>query len=134
MEYPPHCPSWRRDRERYWGYSNCPDCGGACSEWVSRSDARGGSYRKYCKTCLDRLREHPTRIWMTERVSNIRLAAERIFKKEKTKYLRRNKMKARDDIPDKDLEKLRAPIIAKYEKAMEKWNQLRSKRVPVIER
>lgn len=60
-EFPPHCPSWRRDREYYTGYSDCTDCDGRGSKWISRPDPQGGSYRTYCETCFSRYHNHPIR-------------------------------------------------------------------------
>ncbi len=58
--HPPHCPSWRRDREAYWYF---PDC--ACTkgrQWISRSDAFGGSYTVNCPACWKRHIEHPATV------------------------------------------------------------------------
>ena len=43
-EFPPHCASWRRDRERFLAYPECEICSGKGRLWVGRSDAQGGSY------------------------------------------------------------------------------------------
>lgn len=59
--YPPHCPSWRRDRETYIAYPDCAKCNGTGRHYVSRSFARGGSYYRYCAACLDRYCNHPKR-------------------------------------------------------------------------
>ena len=50
-EYPPHCPSWRRDRERYTAFDDCAECGGKGFKWVVRADALGGSYPVHCEAC-----------------------------------------------------------------------------------
>ena len=60
--YPPHCPSWRRDREDYRAYPDCPDCKGAGCQWVSRSLRVGGSYRSHCERCSRQYWEHPIRV------------------------------------------------------------------------
>lgn len=54
ISYPPHCPSWRRDRETYTAYADCQECQGQGRHYISRSFAEGGSYYRYCPTCLDR--------------------------------------------------------------------------------
>lgn len=61
VSYPPHCPSWRRDRESYDAYPDCPDCGGRGRFYVSRSFPRGGPYYRFCRTCSDRRGSHPIR-------------------------------------------------------------------------
>lgn len=61
INYPPHCPAWRRDRETFIGYADCPDCKGGGRKWVTRSDASGGSYTVNCKPCLKRFYDNPTR-------------------------------------------------------------------------
>ena len=53
-EHPPHCPSWRRDREQFVGFSGCAICGGKGRLMVSRHHAAGGPYPKQCQTCSDR--------------------------------------------------------------------------------
>lgn len=70
-DFPPHCPSWRRDRERYVGYNDCTDCDGRGAEWISRCDSRGGSYRAYCKTCFSRYYDHPVRRRISQRERRI---------------------------------------------------------------
>ena len=74
-DFPPHCPSWRRYREKHVGYSDCPDCDGRGSKWMSRSDARGGSYRTYCDTCFHRYYDNPVRKRPDDRKSRIRIAS-----------------------------------------------------------
>jgi len=58
--YPPHCPSWRRDREHYISYPDCPECKGKGMKIISRANSLGGDYPHYCKTCSNRFCEaHP---------------------------------------------------------------------------
>lgn len=52
ISYPPHCPSWRRDREEYYSYVGCPKCGGTGRNYVSRAMSKGGPYYRYCERCL----------------------------------------------------------------------------------
>lgn len=54
FSYPPHCPSWRRDREEFWAYPDCADCGGAGCHWQYRNSVMGGSYRTHCAPCQER--------------------------------------------------------------------------------
>lgn len=59
FSYPPHCPSWRRDRKTFYAYTDCTNCNGTGRLYVSRSFALGGSYYNYCKTCLTRFCQTP---------------------------------------------------------------------------
>jgi hypothetical protein len=52
--YPPHCPSWRRDREHYVAYPDCPDCKGVGRKMISRELSRGGNYPESCKRCAEK--------------------------------------------------------------------------------
>lgn len=61
ISYPPHCPAWRRDREVEIAYADCPECKGSGRHYVSRADSEGGSYYRYCRTCLDRYCAEPHR-------------------------------------------------------------------------
>lgn len=73
-EFPPHCPSYRRDRENYIGYNDCSDCDGRGSKRVSRSFPQGGPYRKYCDTCFSRYYNHPIRERYSQRRKRINYA------------------------------------------------------------
>lgn len=55
LSYPPHCPSWRRDREKFYAHPDCEDCAGAGMRMVSRSNMYGGSYPVHCLTCTARV-------------------------------------------------------------------------------
>lgn len=58
--HPPHCPSWRRDREMFWWFPDCqnPRCRHG-SVWVSRRSSQGGSYTENCPACFKRHCDHP---------------------------------------------------------------------------
>lgn len=58
--HPPSSPSWRRDRQFFFAYDDCPDCRKGAVR-VSRSDAMGGSYNIQCVKCRDRSYAHPVR-------------------------------------------------------------------------
>lgn len=60
VNYPPHCPSWRRDRERFTGYADCGEChGSGVTGW---GQSFGGSrYREYCRVCTRRFDDHEER-------------------------------------------------------------------------
>ena len=57
--HPPHCPSWRRDREQFLGYEGCAECGGRGRIMVSRSDTAGGSFAIQCADCSHEHFNHP---------------------------------------------------------------------------
>lgn len=79
---PPHCPSWRRDREPYTGYADCPTCKGAGRLYVSRGYPQGGPYYQSCKTCFDRYYAHPLRKWASTRGPGIYHRGQRLFEAE----------------------------------------------------
>jgi len=75
MSHPPHCPSWRRNREFKIWFENCdnPECHhGAVT--ISRCYSQGGPYPIQCKTCRARHEAHPS-----TQEDNKKLAADRIF-------------------------------------------------------
>jgi hypothetical protein len=74
-EFPPHCPAWRRDRERFIGFQDCTVCGGKGRLWVGRADSQGGSYSAQCQPCSVRFWNHPLRLWEVKRWGTIRKAA-----------------------------------------------------------
>jgi hypothetical protein len=76
--HPPSCPSWRRDRERYLGFADCPTCKGTGRVWKYRCDGFGGSYGVNCPDCWKRHGEHPTTIAARE-AADRRLAAYRAW-------------------------------------------------------
>lgn len=59
LNYPPACPSHRRDRRNYYGYADCETCKGT---------GVIGSYdrRRQCEPCLRRFLDHPLRKRMDE--------------------------------------------------------------------
>jgi hypothetical protein len=58
--WPPHNPSWRRDRENHYGYEGCETCGGMGIVLPAyRSPDNGGG--KSCPDCLARYTRHPQR-------------------------------------------------------------------------
>ena len=77
--YPPHCPAWRRDRERFVGYADCPDCKGKPRIMISRCNSQGGLYPKCCPTCSDRYFNEPARKRLSKRRHKLHKAAERAF-------------------------------------------------------
>jgi hypothetical protein len=69
FSYPPHCPAWRRDRETYYTYLDCNECGGTGRHYVSRSAAYGGPYSRYCESCMQRFFEYPKRVKARRRLT-----------------------------------------------------------------
>ena len=57
---PPHCPSWRRDRETFFQFDGC-DCDHG-RQWYERSNSQGGRYPLHCQKCLERYQTHPVTI------------------------------------------------------------------------
>jgi len=57
MSHPPHLPSWRRSREEFIWFEDCPD---KCIKGVVPGTWGGWSnYPKQCPTCLARHENHP---------------------------------------------------------------------------
>lgn len=73
--HPPHCPSWRRDREEFRGYEGCQVCRGFGSVMVPRHNAQGGSYPENCQACWDRWIKHPPRLAAHEAERTLQEAA-----------------------------------------------------------
>jgi len=51
--HPPHCPSWRRDRETFLAFDDCDQCQHG-RIMISRSFGQGGPYPKQCEKCQTR--------------------------------------------------------------------------------
>lgn len=127
-EFPPHCPSWRRARERFNGYPGCEQCGGKGRLWVGRSDAQGGSYSAQCEQCSQRYWGHPLRQWEQKRWATIRKAAESDYHRE----LRRLKLwgtAKQGEIPAGQLREIRAPFVSRMESIRERFSVLADKRL-----
>lgn len=67
MSYPPHSPSWRRDRETFIAYPDCEECHGKGRFMVSRNYGMGGPYPRSCEPCGKRYDTHPLRVWYHSR-------------------------------------------------------------------
>jgi len=127
-EFPPHCPSWRRDRERFIGFRGCQVCAGKGRLWVGRADAQGGSYTEQCKECSARYWDHPLRQWEIRRWGSIRKAAESLYHKELRKRKLWGKAKA-GTIPADELREIQAPFVARMEQVRERFGKLADKRL-----
>lgn len=62
VSWPPHCPSWRRDRETFIAYPDCTACGGLGVSGRGSSTG-GGTYPLHCGLCSARHDAHPVRVW-----------------------------------------------------------------------
>ena len=69
LSYPPHCPSWRRDREQYIAYIDCDKCGGAGMKMIYTHLDR---YPEYCKDCNNRYYNESIRKRYYQRIDKVR--------------------------------------------------------------
>ncbi len=74
LSYPPSCPSWRRNRETYYAFGECPACKG-----TGITSALYANHREQCKDCLNRYFTHPLREWADRRRTQIYSAAENVW-------------------------------------------------------
>jgi hypothetical protein len=81
LSYPPHCPSWRRDREEFTAY---PDCGTCKGSGVQRSCVGQTGYREYCKPCIRRYSANHVRVLEAEWTVKIADAGNRAFQRRLT--------------------------------------------------
>ena len=61
VSWPPHCPSWRRDREVHIAYEDCGTCAGLGLETPAYRSWSGGG--QYCRPCISRYSSHALRVW-----------------------------------------------------------------------
>ena len=127
-EFPPHCPSWRRTRERFTGFAGCEKCSGKGRIWIGRSDSQGGSYAIQCETCSARYWNHPLRLWESQRWGTIRKAAESLYHQElkRRKLLKQAKS---GTIPADLCRDIQAPFIARMDRIRERFDKLADKRL-----
>jgi hypothetical protein len=127
-EFPPHCPSWRRDRERFIGYEGCAQCEGKGRLWVGRADSQGGSYAKQCEGCGARFWDHPLRQWEVKRWGWIRRAAESEYHKalRRRKLLRQAKA---GTLPAELCREIQAPFVARMDDLRDRFTALADKRL-----
>jgi len=127
-EFPPHCPSWRRDRERFIGYTGCQLCQGKGRLWVGRSDTQRGSYSKQCEPCSNRFWDHPLRLWEQKRWGLIRKAAEADYHRELRKRKLLNQAK-QNKLPANLCQEIQRPFIERMDQLRERFNTLADKRL-----
>lgn len=134
LSYPPHCPSWRRDREEYTGYADCETCqGSGVQGWAP---AAGGMdrYRHYCKPCIQRYSSHPVRVLAYGYSETLMRVAETAFqrrldqasglKKSASAKLRKE---ARKDLDPAVFEEVKADVKGRY-------NRLKARHAARVER
>jgi hypothetical protein len=82
VSWPPHCPSWRRDRESHTAYEGCETCGGLGIELPAYRGWENAG--QYCRPCLERFSSHPVRViaygWRTK----VMQSADRAFQRRMT--------------------------------------------------
>jgi hypothetical protein len=81
LSYPPHCPSWRRDRETYTAYPGCATCNGT---GVQRRCVGQSGYREYCKPCIQRYSNHPVRLLNFGYREKLQASANRVYQRQMT--------------------------------------------------
>jgi hypothetical protein len=54
VSWPPHCPSWRRDRESFKGYPDCENCKGMGATRGYSGGMWSGPMWHYCHPCSER--------------------------------------------------------------------------------
>lgn len=116
ISYPPHCPSWRRDREEYTAYEDCTECNGTGRHAISRDYSKGGSYPVQCKACSERYYSDKLRDRASNALSRLREKAQEHYEN----LLKANRIygKARKgDAPPEIVEQCRTEAIDWYERA-----------------
>jgi len=127
-EFPPHCPSWRRAREQFVGFTGCGICEGKGRIWVSRADSRGGSYAVQCEECSGRYWGHPLRKWEAARWGTIRKAAESLYRRELKRRGLLRQAKA-GTIPAELCKEIQASYIARMDEVRERFGKLADRRL-----
>jgi len=133
-EHAPHCPSWRRDRERYIGYPGCVDCKGRGRIMVSRPFPQGGPYAIQCKACSTRYYGQPWRAKWSKRKSVLLRVAHDVFRAHCKKIARRKKVRASDcDGMNAIADAERPAMVARYERALALLERLQAKTKLMLE-
>lgn len=119
VSWPPHCPSYRRDRDTYTAY---PDCGACKGTGVQRRNLGSTGYREGCKACLARYCAHPVRVLDMEWRCKLREAGNRAYQRGmsrlaglKPRSSRRTQEAAWEALGDEAKAGLRAEIMPRYE-------------------
>jgi hypothetical protein len=124
VSWPPHCPSWRRDREEFYAYPGCGTCQGLGVG--GRGTSVGAiSYPIQCKPCLGRYCAHPLRQMDQRYRTLLRERAEGAWRRELHRLAgvpgRCSQKRARelveaylDAVTKADTTALQAPILERY--------------------
>ena len=126
ISYPPHCPSWRRDREEFIAYDGCPFCKGT-GRFMKYSHGTFGSYPVHCDRCFDRYYNEPLRKWAETRKKKIYSAAQNVY----DNLLKKNKiykLVQRGKAPDDKVEELRKQVIKRHERIVAKFKEVEKRR------
>jgi hypothetical protein len=122
VSYPPHCPSWRRDRETFHGYPGCGTCQGM-GVGSHGTSVGGSTYRIQCKACADRRDAHPLRALHWRYTELLMRRAQDVYTRalcreaglpERCAYKRQQAAIAA--IPSERRQEIAAPIKARYRK------------------
>jgi hypothetical protein len=122
VSHPPSCPSWRRDRETFVGYPDCPTCAGTGVEqttWTS-----GGPVRHYCRACIARFSAWEVRARREDRTTWLRERADVVFERKLRAALglpartSRKRLRAAAAMPKEDLHAVARPIRARLDRML----------------
>ena len=135
LSYAPHCPSWRREREEYQAYPNCPDCDGKGMKIIDRSFAHGGPYPAYCKPCSDRFWNYPPRKLRSDKLTrglrHLYDAANALYNREVQRRWTVKELK--DLVAQKyDFTPIAKPYWERYKAARSRWEQLIDRKYPAV--
>ncbi len=132
VSWPPHSPSWRRDRESHYGYEGCGTCGGMGIVLPAyRSPDNGGG--KSCPDCLARYAAHPQRAGWSQWSERIMQSCQAAFERawdyyagtpKKCTAKRREELRAAFAGPDREHQtpefaELKAAYMAGYRRVRE---------------
>lgn len=138
VSWPPHLPSWRRDRETFYGYEDCQHCEGLGAKRAYRprsSVSGGGPLWERCSSCGPRYWDHPRRRWLQAREDLLARATQARFthlldqaalaelgvKRASRKRLN----EAAQALPEDHVSAIRALVIARYVAIKVRLNVLR---------
>jgi hypothetical protein len=123
VSHPPSCPSWRRDRETFVGYPDCPTCAGAGVEQTTWT--AGGPARHYCRGCIARFSAWEVRAWREDHRRWLRERAEAVYERKLRGALglpartsRKRLRAAAAAAPKEDLEAVALPIRARLDRML----------------
>ena len=131
ISYPPHCPSWRRNRDSFMAYADCKECRGSGKKTITRGMASGGSYPINCPSCSDKFYNHPLRVWKSKRY-------DRIIEKAQSAYLTLLKINKiytkakKGEAPEDKVEELKKLIHKKRSILSEKLKLLYEKKEVIL--